>query len=190
MCGSIAAFDGVVSSTISAFAGASFAFALAAWHSQRTERHRYTQSLVDEYFSQGFQKHRIAINELSELIRKGEASVEALAGGFWYPGSTARWEGPVSHGLTQHEHLEAFLNFIIRVHVADQLRRLDRQLVKQAISTSYEWEAGLVEELAHEARKQVEAAGRVVRLPAWVTAVEHLKPWLAGHRSDIRSVGT
>jgi hypothetical protein len=52
---------------------------------------------------------------------------------------------------------------------------LDPVLLRSALSTSYDWEAGFVWSVAAKAREQVQAHGGGTKVPVWVAAAEHAK---------------
>jgi hypothetical protein len=162
---------------LGAFVGAGFAFVLAFLKSRSDKRKETSQALVDEYYSTDFLKHRIAVDRLRGRVNANppETTVDKIACGFWYPGKPDYFKGEVSDGLNEHQHLEAYLGFIVRVSHAHMNGLLDPVLVRSALSTSYDWEAGFVWSVAAKAREQVRAHGGGTKVPVWVSAAEHAK---------------
>jgi hypothetical protein len=143
-------------------------------------------ALVDEYYSTDFLKHRIAVDMLRRRVTSLETPIEKaliekttiddIAYGFWYPGQDDYYKGEVTDGLNEHQHLTAYLGFIIRMSHGEMNGLLEPDLLRSALSTSYNWEAGFVLSLAEKAREQVNAYGKEsAEIPVWITAVERVK---------------
>ena len=160
---------------LGAFVGAGFAFFLAFLKSKTDKRKEISLSLVDEYYSTDFLKHRIAVDMPRMRVNSNETTIDRIACGFWYPGKQDYFKGEVTDGLNEHQHLEAYLGFIVRVSHANNNGLLDPILLRSALSTSYDWEAGFVWSVAAKTREQVQAHGGGTKIPVWVTAAEHAK---------------
>jgi hypothetical protein len=160
---------------LGAFVGAGFAFLLAFLKSRSDKRKETSLSLVDEYYSTDFLKHRIAVNMLRTRVGFGEIAIDKIAWGFWYPGKSDYFKGDVTDGLNEHQHLTAYLGFIVRVSHANRNGLLDPVLLRSALSTSYDWESGFVWSVAAKTREQVLAHGGGAKVPIWVTAAEDAK---------------
>ena len=160
---------------LGAFVGAGLAFVLALLKSKHDKRKEISLSLIDEYYSTDFLKHRISVDSLRKRVKSGETTIEQIACGFWYPGESSYFEGEVSDGLNEHQHLEAYLGYIVRVSHADENGFLDSRLLRAALSTSYDWEAGFIWSIAENTRKQVLAHAGGSKVPVWVRAAEHAK---------------
>lgn len=160
---------------LGAFVGAGFAFSLAFLKSKTDKRKEISLSLVDEYYSTDFLKHRIAVDMLRMRVNSNETTIDRIACGFWYPGKQDYFKGDVTDGLNEHQHLTAYLGFIVRVSHANMNGLLDPVLLRSALSTSYDWEAGFVWSVAAKTREQVQAHGGGTKIPVWVTAAEHAK---------------
>lgn len=166
------------------FCGAGFAF-LLAWIKSRSEKRRDTSiEFINEYFSTDFLVHRISVGELRRKVKLGTTAVDDVAGGFWYPGSKNYYKGDVTDGLNEHQHLEAYFGFLVRIWHSDKNGLLDVDLLQSALSTSYDWEKKFVSKVAATTRTRIEnhAGDKVV--PAWVYAVERANKILGGVASN------
>jgi hypothetical protein len=132
-----------------------------------------TQSFINEFFSREFLSHRIAISGLREKVIAGEVMPSDIAAGYWYPGISEEHSGETYDGLTEHQHLEAYLGFVVRLSHADSRGQIDRQAIRSALRTSYLWHADLSTCVADEATKQV-ARAKMSDVPVWIEAVRRV----------------
>ena len=81
-----------------------------------------TDQFVNEFFSDGFMIHRTSLSASPRKLRAGVTSVEEIACGYWYPGihyaSFDSYRGDQIAGLDEHQHLEAYLGYVVRLEHA------------------------------------------------------------------------
>ncbi|GAA3063544.1 hypothetical protein [Streptomyces glomeratus] len=156
-----------------AFGGTFGALQLA----KRTDRRTVTDQLVAEFFSADFLKHRIAVHELRTAVDSQAVSVASVAGGFWDPGRPDYYTGPpVEPGeLNQHQHLEAYIGYIVRLARALEGRRLDQDSARAALGMHLSWHDRIVQRVASVTAQQAREHPSVV--PDWTLKAElvHLK---------------
>ena len=156
-----------------AFFGAFFAFLGKARIDRKRARREATQGVIDEFFSSSFLKHRIAVSQLREKVINGEVSIDSIAGGYWYPGKINSYGGEMHGEFNEHQHLEAYKGFLVRLASSDAERLLDRKAIRTALKTSYFWHADLVNHVANRVRKQVKDSA-IAELPGWVSSVDRV----------------
>jgi hypothetical protein len=153
-----------------AFFGATFAL-LASWLQQRrNERQEMTMAFVNEFFSEAFLQHRIAVSGLRRKIIHGQVVIEDVAKGYWYPGREGAYTGVQIGNFNEHQHLEFFLGFLIRLSHAYKKGQINTEEVVSALRTSYLWHGELVTKLAEVAQQQI-AQHTDAEMPIWVEAV-------------------
>ncbi len=159
---------------VAAFFGAIFAFAFARWKQRSDRRQDSTLRFIDEYFSSTFLAHRAAVHQLREKHEARLLSIESIAAGFWYPGLPGRCHAGEKLGdLNEHQHLRAYLGFLIRLSHAHRRGLLDVPLARSALSSAYDWEAGFIRQVAEETRRQ--AVDGKARPPTWLDCVEEIR---------------
>jgi hypothetical protein len=138
-------------------------------HSWVQDRRTRSFELASEYLGKSFIMHRHAVNHLSELVADDNiesATIEAVARGFWFPGSSGAYVGEVIDGLTLHQHLEIELGWYRRVGYAVKSHLVDVRSLRAQLGGSLDWSACLIRDLCDEIAHQVNDAP-----PEWITAV-------------------
>jgi hypothetical protein len=159
--------------------GGAFAMVAAFLLQRRTERRNVTRSFIDEFFSTSFLYHRIATSELARKVRREDVPIETVAKGYWYPSLPEEevYTGATSRELNEHQHLEVYLGFLVRLAHSYRKDTLDKDEVSSALRSGYLWHGDLVTWLADETRAQVRK--HKAELPIWVDAVDTVNELLS-----------
>jgi len=163
----------VVGPLVGAFFGALFALLGSMILSHRKSKKDTTQDFINEFFSRSFLSHRVAISNLREKVISGDVLLSDVAAGYWYPGVTGEYSGENYDGLTEHQHLEAYYGFVVRLSHAYSRGQIDKQAIRSALRTSYLWHADFSTCVADEAEGQVRRA-RIDDAPVWIEAVRQV----------------
>lgn len=87
-------------------------------HAEQTARRSgqdlVTGNLITEFFSDRFLKHRIIVSKLQCGVENGDADISQIACGYWYPWRPGSYHGDKHGKLDEHQHLEAFIGYIVR----------------------------------------------------------------------------
>ena len=154
----------------------------------RRRRSDVTKEFIDEFLSSNFLRHRIGIAKLRRKLLNQDVQISEVARGFWYPGGKGVYEGEVSQqdGFNEHQHLEAYLGFLVRLRHAVKIKQVNKPDIKSALETSYVWHADLTNALAAEIRRQVAADPRAI-LPITVEAIELINDIMGCRPIDLMS---
>lgn len=150
-----------------AAAGAVGGFRASLCMAQRTDRRTITDQLVAEFFSDDFLSHRVAVHELWTRVKAGQVSIASVAGGFWSPGRDHYYTGPRRGALNLHQHLEAYIGYIVRLAHALEAKRLDRDSARAALGMHLQWHDTLVQKLEVEVAEQAKKPPHPVVVPDW-----------------------
>lgn len=97
---------------------------------RRSEQTAVTSDLIDEFFSDRFLAHRIAVSKMWRKVEDEGVPISEIASGYWYPGRVHNsYRGDMHGVLDEHQHLEAYIGYIVRL---DEARRLDRIDIRRA----------------------------------------------------------
>lgn len=149
------------------------------WTARYSQRAAITHSLLSEFLSAPFLQHRISIAITRRRLLAGSVTAAELAGGFWYPGNATYYAGEMIGSLNEHQHLEAYVGFLIRLDHALSRKRASRSDLSNALSGGMVWHRFLVAEVADETERQAIAAG--VPVPPWVPAARRAFSQLGVH---------
>lgn len=163
----------VINPLLGAFFGALFALLGSLFLSSKKYKKDTTQDFMNEFFSRDFLSHRIAISNLREKVINGDVLLSNIAAGYWYPGLHEEYSGETYDGLTEHQHLEAYFGFVVRLSHANSRGQIDKQTIRSALRTSYLWHADFSTCLADEAEGQVRRAD-IEDAPVWIEAVRQV----------------
>jgi hypothetical protein len=154
---------------------------------QLSEQKTTTSDLITDFFSDNFMAHRIAVSALRRKFESGSPPIDEIACGYWYPGGeptfTRLYRGEKFGDLDEHQHLEAYIGYVVRLAEALRLQRLDVMRGRAAIGMSMLWHIPFIAKVADETARQAQNAG--VPIPAWITAVKEVNealvaPYLQG----------
>jgi hypothetical protein len=142
---------------------------MALWSEQRT----ITSELITDFFSDRFLAHRIAVSKLRRKVEDGSPPIAEIACGYWYPGQFANiYRGEKLGDLDEHQHLEAYIGYVVRLAEALRLQHLDVVRGRAAIGMNLLWHIPFLIEIANETAQQAHAAS--ARIPAWTAAVNEV----------------
>lgn len=154
------------------FAGA-FAGFLASWTlARQTDRRAVTDQLVAEFMSAGFLSHRIAVSKLRRSVQSGEVDINAIAAGFWFPGRSNHYTGEFYGELNIHQHLTAYIGYLVRLAHAHRSGRLDRNSARAALGTYLLWNDTFIKQISEAVIHQAQESGAIV--PPWTNDARHL----------------
>ena len=102
----------------------------------------------------------------------GQVSADEIAGGFWYPGRDSYYIGDTFGDLNAHQHLTAYIGFIVRLAHEANHRRLDREEINAALGMQLVWHFPLLQDVARAAKDQAAEVG--VPTPTWVASVAEI----------------
>jgi S1-C subfamily serine protease len=138
-----------------------------------SEQKTVTSELITDFFSDTFMAHRIAVSELRRKVESGSPPIAEIACGYWYPGRLDNlYRGEKFGDLDEHQHLEAYTGYVVRLAEALRLQRLDVERVRAAIGMSMLWHIPFINEIANETERQAVEAGAPI--PAWTAAVKEV----------------
>jgi hypothetical protein len=164
-----------------------YAKQMTQWSDQKV----ITSELITEFFSDTFLAHRIAVSQMREKVEGGSPTIADVACGYWYPGRfTNIYRGEKFRDLDEHQHLEAYIGYVVRLAEALRLQHLDVVRGQAAIGMHLLWHIPFLMEIASETAQQAQAAN--ARIPAWTVAVREVYealviPYLQGTTSDTES---
>jgi hypothetical protein len=162
----------IASATLGALLGGLAGLLASLWTARQSQRAALTQSLLAEFLSASFLQHRISMEGTWRRLMAGSVTASALAGGFWYPGDPNYYSGETLGSLNEHQHLEAYIGFILKVDHAVTRKQADRSDLALALSGGMVWHRYLVMEVADETTRQANAAG--VPVPPWASAARRV----------------
>jgi len=93
---------------------------------QRRRRYETTNTIASTFFAPDFLRHRVGMWRIGEAVTTNETTMADVACGFWYPGKGAYYEGAECYGLTLHEHLTIYLDWLTGVGYAIRTGLADR----------------------------------------------------------------
>lgn len=129
-----------------------------------------TNIFIDQYFSNEFIFHRIAVSKMREKVLQNRVSVKYISNGFLYPNYLASYDGLITHDLTEHQHLTIYLGFIERLGNAIKNGELNEGALKNALSYEFRWHADLIRNIAICTKEL--AIERNVKCPTFVDHTE------------------
>jgi hypothetical protein len=177
----------IVSTLLGTLLGGLAGLLVSLWTTRQSHRMALTQTLLAEFLSASFLQHRISIESTQRKWRDGAVTASALAGGFWCPGEAGYYAGETSGSLNEHQHLEVYLEFLIKVDHALARKLADRSDLAASLSGEILWEEDIVRAMADETKRQAADAG--VPVPRWVGAAESVFRQLnVPHRAELGSV--
>ncbi|WP_406631681.1 hypothetical protein [Amycolatopsis sp. WGS_07] len=162
----------VLAAVLGATLGAIGALVVSRANSRRSERVTMTSALIAEYFSTEFLHHRISIGNTSEKVRNGELSFEEIATGYWYPGAHDTFTGDDFNGLNEHQHIEAYIGFIVRIDYLLDAGRVYATELRGALGMKLMWEDFLLTGLASACLEQTRRAN--VQPPDWTRSISRV----------------
>lgn len=68
--------------------------------------------------------------------------------------------------MNEHQHIEAYIGFLIRVEYLASRRRLNVPELSAVVGMIMQYHMQIMRQIAVEARRQAEAAG--VKVPTWI----------------------
>jgi hypothetical protein len=177
----------IVSTLLGPLLGGLAGLLVSLWTTRQSHRMALTQALLAEFLSAPFLQHRIAIESTQRKWRDGAVTASTLAGGFWCPGQASYYAGDISGSFNEHQHLEVYLEFLIKVDHALTRKLADRSDLAASLSGEILWEEDLVRAVAEETKRQAADAG--LPAPRWVGAAERVFRQLnVPHRAELGSV--
>jgi hypothetical protein len=153
--------------------------------SRQSRRATATSDLIALFFSDAFLAHRISVSGLWHKFKNGEVLAEDIAGGFWFPGISPHYIGDVYGTLNTHQHLTAYINFIIRLDHEMTHRRLHRSEIRRAFGMHLLFADALVIQVAHATAAQAERHN--VPAPAWTAAAQRVHDTLVVSAASMKS---
>jgi hypothetical protein len=157
----------------SAFFGALAAFLASLRLARLSERRTVTDQFVNEFYSDGFMIHRTSLSTSRRKLRAGAAKVEEIACGYWYPGSHeasyASYRGEDIAGLDEHQHIEAYLGYVVRLEYAMSRGLVDARHIRSTLGLGLLWHTGFLMDVAATAVQQAQEYGAPP--PDWARAV-------------------
>ena len=100
----------------------------------------------------------------------GQVAIEDVAKGYWYHGIDKAYAGEIFGAFNEHQHLEFFLGFLVRLAHAHKRKQINAEEVSFAFRASYLWHGVLVTKLATTVEHQVSRQPGA-EVPVWVEAV-------------------
>lgn len=134
----------------------------------RINRRDTTSRMISEFLSDSFLVHRISMDDTWQRMKAGDISADDVAGGFWYPGTPTYYTGEIYGDLNAHQHLEAYIGYIVRLADALDHRRLNRGETRAALGMHLLWADALLQQTARTAARQAEVHN--VPIPSWTKA--------------------
>ncbi|MEG8182106.1 hypothetical protein GZH49_26765 [Nocardia terpenica] len=169
---------------VGSFFGAMGGFLANLALARRAERQSMTSLLMAEFLSDGFLAHRIAVDGLWRRVKAGEVNVDDIAAGFWYPGMATYYTGEQYGILSEHQHLEAYIAYIVRLGDALDRHRLDRRVIRAALGMHLLWADALLQQVAGATARQAQQNN--VPTPAWTTAAARVHDHLTVSANTLR----
>ena len=167
--------------------GSLFTYIIGRSLERRRARRDSTQKLIDEFYSEDFLRHRIALGLLRDEGRGNGDWYYDLAGGYFYPGHSEAKRGAANpeSGLDGHQHLEFFLGYIRRLGHAIDTHQVNEEAILRALGSSFIWHCEVLDRLAHEIVARVGQNKDVAVMPRVVHDIDVVLN-LLGRDPDIR----
>jgi hypothetical protein len=141
---------------------------------RRSEQAAVTSNLIDEFFSDRFLAHRIAVSKMRRKVEDEGVPISEIAYGYWYPGPARdSYHGDLHGVFDEHQHLEAYIGYIVRLNEALRLDRIDKGRARDALGMHLLWHYPLLDQVARETVRQAKAAN--ARIPSWTSAAEAVR---------------
>jgi hypothetical protein len=152
---------------------------------RQARRAMTTSDLIALFFSDAFLAHRISVSDLWYKFKDGKVPAEDIAGGFWFPGISPHYIGDVYGTLNTHQHLTAYINFIIRLDHEVTHRRLHLSEIRRALGMHLLFADALVLQVAQATAAQAERNNAPA--PAWTTAAQRVHDTLVVSAASMNS---
>ena len=134
--------------------GAVLGLATSWYLARRAERRESTMKIVTEFFSDEFLAHRISVSRTRRKRDADEVSIDDLARGYWFPGGGNSYQGELYKDMNEHQHVEAYIGFLIRIHYLATRGRLDVRELSAAIGMPLKYHMPLLCQIASASRRQ------------------------------------
>ncbi|MEH6376239.1 hypothetical protein V7793_18205 [Streptomyces sp. KLMMK] len=159
---------------VGAIAGAYASYRASVVLTRDADKQTVTDRMVDEFFSDGFLRHRIAIDELSTKVRSHQVDVYSVASGFLSPAEPNYYRGPDPRPgeLNEHQHLEAYIGYIVRLARALTHGRLDHRSARTALGMHLQWHDRLLQDVANAAEELARKGGLLI--PNWTESAREV----------------
>ncbi|WP_280425946.1 hypothetical protein [Nocardia carnea] len=157
---------------VGSFFGALGGFLANLAIARRAERRNITGSLLAEFLSDSFLPHRIAVASLWRRVNEGTVNAEEVAAGFWYPGTGAYYTGELYGSLNEHQHLTAYIAYIVRLSDALDRGQLDRKTIRATLGMHLLWADSLLQQVSQAAGRQAQRHN--VPIPSWIGAADRV----------------
>jgi hypothetical protein len=177
--------QGFLIAAIGAFVGGLSGFSSALMLARQTRRATTTSDLIALFFSDAFLAHRISVSDLRHKVKDGEVRAEDIAGGFWFPGVSPHYVGDVYGTLNAHQHLTAYISFIIRLDHEVTRRRVHRSEIRRAFGMQLLFADTLVLQVAQATAAQAERHNAPA--PMWTTAAQRVHDALVVSAASLSS---
>ncbi|WP_194833567.1 hypothetical protein [Nocardia sp. XZ_19_369] len=164
--------QGFLVAALGAFVGGLAGFLSSLLLTRQERRATITSELMATFFSDAFLAHRISISDLWYKFRAGEVAAEDIAGGFWFPGVSPHYIGDTFGTLNTHQHLTAYIGFIVRLDHEMTHRRLHRDEIRSAFGMQLHYADELLTRVAQATAAQAERHNALA--PAWIEAVQRV----------------
>ena len=104
-----------------------------------------------------------------EAVVEQKTTFASVAPGFWYPGTGFYYEGPDCYGLTLHEHLSVYLDWLTGVGYSIKRGLADAEGLQAQLGSWLVWYVWFIGSLLHEIEQQV--AEHNAATPGWIELV-------------------
>ena len=155
---------------VGALLGAIAALVASLYIAREADRRNSTAQVVAEFLSDEFLAHRISVSHTRRKRDAGSVSIEEIARGYWFPGGGNSYQGDTYRDMNEHQHIEAYIGFLIRVEYLATRRRLNVPELSAVIGMTLQYHMQIMRQVAAEARRQAEEAD--VKVPTWIGAAE------------------
>lgn len=154
-------------------------------HARKVAR---AQDLLDEFYSSSFLQHRIVVSRIRQRVLFGQVDVEFLTRGFIILRNDeqdgdpdAYYEGETVGSLNEHQHLSAYLGYVVRLAGAVEFEVADRKMVSTLLRSQYFWHAKLLNQMTECATARLEKDAAAPDRPGWIHAVRVLNDLFEYH---------
>lgn len=172
----------VIAAVLGALLGVAGALVANIASSRRSERVTMTASLIAEYFSASFLQHRISIGNTTQGVRTGTTTFDEIASGYWYPGTHDAFTGETLSGLNEHQHIEAYIGFIVRIEYLLSVERIYASEIRRVLGMKLVWESYLMAGVVSACEEQTRTAG--VEPPDWVRSAKVVQEQIVVHAAE------
>jgi hypothetical protein len=139
------------------------------------------QDLLDEFYSSSFLQHRIVVSQVRQKVLTGKVDIDFLTRGFIILQNNAEdgdpdayYAGETVGSLNEHQHLSAYLGYVVRLAGAVEFGVADSRMVSTLLRSQYYWHASLLSHMVDSAVRRLEAETVVPHRPGWIHAVKVL----------------